>query len=85
MFVLQTKSWTCAVMIWTTTTVLAALVSWCFCEGLHVCDGVDQDTPTHRLSSKTAYFNAHKDKTYWNDFTKEGMAVSDSNIPLVFS
>ncbi|KAK3889555.1 hypothetical protein Pcinc_006448 [Petrolisthes cinctipes] len=60
----------CAKMMWE-ASVLVGVMVWCCCEGLHVCDGVDRATPTHRLSTKTAYFNADKDTTHWSDFNKE--------------
>lgn len=48
-----------------------SLICCCYCSTSHICKGVEDDTPVNRLSSKTAYFNAEKDESHWENFKKE--------------
>ena len=45
---------------------------WSHCHSLQICVGVEDETPLHLLSTKTGYFNAHKDGSHWEKFTEEG-------------
>lgn len=45
----------------------------CCCSGSSICDGIEEETPFNRMSTKTAYFNVEKDKSYWGKFNEEGM------------
>lgn len=49
--------------------VIFALILCCF--GSPLCEDVSDETPIHRLSTKTAYFNAEKDSSNWEDFQNE--------------
>ncbi|XP_045603682.1 multiple inositol polyphosphate phosphatase 1 [Procambarus clarkii] len=37
----------------------------------HICKGVEDEIPLNRLSTKTSYFNAEKDKSHWEKFNNE--------------
>lgn len=49
--------------------VIHAFIICCF--GSPLCEDVISEVPIHLLSTKTAYFNAEKDDTHWENFRSE--------------
>ncbi|XP_068219996.1 multiple inositol polyphosphate phosphatase 1-like [Palaemon carinicauda] len=49
--------------------VIFSLILCCF--GSPLCEDVNDETPIHRLSTKTSYFNAEKDNSNWETFQRE--------------
>ncbi|KAG0716428.1 Multiple inositol polyphosphate phosphatase 1 [Chionoecetes opilio] len=57
-------------------TVTIGFILWLWwlcwrCHSLPICEGVEDETPLHLLSTKTGYFNAHRDGSHWEKYSEE--------------
>lgn len=74
-------------MAWQAATVVSLslwLVWLCFpCHSLPICEEAEDETPLHLLSTKTGYFNAHKDGSHWEKFMEEVRGCSARQVWLL--
>ncbi|XP_045133296.1 multiple inositol polyphosphate phosphatase 1-like isoform X1 [Portunus trituberculatus] len=62
---------------------LCLVLLCCQCHSLPICEGVEDDTPLHLLSTKTGYFNAHKDGSHWEKYSEAVRGCSAKQVWLL--